>query len=59
VQVLAVGANTGHALFLGSDGQLFGTGGNINGPLWKHGLGDKAVTWGSIFSGARGVATGA
>ena len=58
-QVVAVRAHTGHALYLASDGQVFGTGGNINGPLSKHGLGDKAVTWGSIFSGARGVATGA
>lgn len=58
-QVAAVRAHTGHALYLASNGEVFGTGGNVNGPLARHGLGDKAATWGSILSGAKGVATGA
>jgi hypothetical protein len=58
-QVVAVRAHTGHALYLASSGEVFGTGGNVNGPLSRHGLGDKATSWGRIFTGAKGVATGA
>jgi hypothetical protein len=49
-QVAAVRAHTGHALYLASNGEVFGTGGNVNGPLARHGLGDKAATWGSILA---------
>ena len=35
-----------------------GTGGNIYGPLGKHGIGDKAVSWGEIFKDAKAIATG-
>jgi len=58
-QVTAVRAHTGHALHLSSDGRVFATGGNVHGPLSRHGLGDKANQWGVIFSGARAIATGA
>ncbi|WP_300449795.1 hypothetical protein [Accumulibacter sp.] len=58
-QATAVRAHTGHALYLAGDGQVFGTGGNVHGPLSRHGLGDKALAWGSIFKKAKGIATGA
>lgn len=52
-------AHTGHAVFLGSDGRVEGTGGNRFGPLGAHGYGDKADRWGVLFEGATIVATGA
>jgi len=52
-------AHTGHAVFLGSDGRVEGTGGNRFGPLGTHGYGDKADCWGLLFEGAAIVATGA
>jgi Regulator of chromosome condensation (RCC1) repeat len=55
---VAVRAHTGHAIYLGRDGTVFGTGGNRFGPLGRHGLGDKADRWGPIFSGAAAIATG-
>lgn len=57
-QALAVRAHTGHALYLDKGGQVFGTGGNIHGPLSTHGLGDKATSWGVILGGVKGIATG-
>jgi alpha-tubulin suppressor-like RCC1 family protein len=54
-----VKAHTGHALYLSKTGIVFGTGGNIHGPLSHHGLGDKAVAWGQIFADAKAIATGA
>lgn len=54
-----VKAHTGHAIYLSRNGDVFGTGGNIYGPLSTHGLGDKATRWGKIVDGAKGVATGA
>lgn len=54
-----VKSHTGHAIHLSRNGDVFGTGGNIYGPLSSHGLGDKAITWGKIFDGAKNVATGA
>lgn len=51
-------AHTGHALYLRSDGQVLGTGGNRYGPLGTHGYGDKADHWGPIFDGASSIATG-
>lgn len=51
-------AHTGHALMLTANGDVFGTGGNIYGPVGKHGLGDKAIRWSRIMSGATGIATG-
>ena len=57
--VAAVRAHSGHALYLDRDGEVFGTGGNVNGPLSAPGLGDKVVKWTSIFSGAKAIATGA
>lgn len=56
--VLQVSAHTGHALILKNDGSVWGTGGNIYGPLGRHGLGDKAIRWGRIFNGAVAIATG-
>jgi alpha-tubulin suppressor-like RCC1 family protein len=57
--VLDVRSHTGHALLITDGGEVQGTGGNIHGPLGRHGLGDKAVRWGSVFTGAAGIATGA
>ena len=56
--VAAIKAHTGHAILLRQDGAVMGTGGNIYGPLGRHGIGDKAVTWGEIFRGAVAIATG-
>jgi alpha-tubulin suppressor-like RCC1 family protein len=52
-------SHTGHAILLNDRGEVQGTGGNIYGPLGRHGLGDKAVRWGLILGGATGIATGA
>lgn len=52
-------SHTGHAILLDNRGNVQGTGGNIYGPLGRHGLGDKAVKWGPILDGATGIATGA
>ncbi len=57
-EAVAVKAHTGHAIFLRRDGAVLGTGGNRFGPLSTHGLGDKADRWGTIFDGARAIATG-
>ena len=57
--VIAIRSHTGHALLITDGGDVQGTGGNIHGPLGRHGLGDKAVRWGNIFTGAAGIATGA
>jgi alpha-tubulin suppressor-like RCC1 family protein len=56
--VVAIKAHTGHAILLRQDGTVMGTGGNIYGPLGRHGLGDKAVFWGPIFHEADAIATG-
>ena len=56
--VVHVTAHTGHAILLLDNGDVMGTGGNIFGPVGKHGLGDKAVRWSKIMSGAKAVATG-
>jgi hypothetical protein len=56
--VVDVRAHTGHAIALGRDGTVIGTGGNRYGPLSSHGLGDKADRWGPIFTGAAAIATG-
>ncbi|WP_337659979.1 hypothetical protein [Anderseniella sp. Alg231-50] len=56
--VAAVKAHTGHAILLKRDGTVMGTGGNIYGPLGRHGIGDKAIVWGSIFQDADAIATG-
>ena len=56
--VIQVVAHTGHALLLKQDGTVWGTGGNIYGPLSHHGYGDKAVKWGQIFGDANAIATG-
>lgn len=57
--VVAITAHTGHAIALKRTGDVVGTGGNIYGPVGRHGLGDKAVRWSRILSGARAIATGA
>lgn len=54
-----VKSHTGHALLLTDGGDVQGTGGNIYGPLGRHGLGDRATVWGPLFDGAAGIATGA
>lgn len=51
-------AHTGHAIMLTRKGDVMGTGGNIYGPVGRHGLGDKAVRWSRIMSGATAIATG-
>ncbi len=56
--VVSVVAHTGHALYLGADGRVRGTGGNRFGPLGGHGFGDKADSWGFQFAGVRRIATG-
>ncbi len=56
--VTSIKAHTGHAIHLTGDGVVMGTGGNIYGPLGRHGLGDKAIVWGEIFKGAASIATG-
>ena len=56
--VVAIKAHTGHAILLKQDGTVMGTGGNIYGPLGRHGIGDKAVSWGKIFQQAVAIATG-
>ena len=56
--VAQITAHTGHAILRLRNGDVMGTGGNIYGPVGKHGLGDKAVRWSTIVSGARAVATG-
>lgn len=56
--VVAIKAHTGHAILLKEDGTIMGTGGNIYGPLGRHGIGDKAVSWGGIFREAIAIATG-
>jgi hypothetical protein len=56
--VVAIKAHTGHAILLKLDGTVMGTGGNIYGPLGRHGIGDKAVSWARIFQNATAIATG-
>lgn len=56
--VVQVKSHTGHALVLKQDGGVWGTGGNIYGPLGSHGYGDKAIHWGLILEGAIAIATG-
>ena len=56
--VIAIKAHTGHALLLKKDGTVMGTGGNIYGPLGRHGIGDKAISWGKIFQDTVAIATG-
>jgi alpha-tubulin suppressor-like RCC1 family protein len=58
-RVVEVRSHTGHALLLTDRGEVLGTGGNIHGPLGRHGLGDKAIRWAPVFGGATGIATGA
>jgi len=53
-----VAAHTGHAIMLGRNGNVLGTGGNIYGPVGRHGLGDKAIRWSKIMSDAAAIATG-
>ena len=57
-EVIQVVSHTGHALVLKKDGTVWGTGGNIYGPLGNHGYGDKAIQWGLIKEGAVAIATG-
>lgn len=56
--VTKITAHTGHAILLNKNGDVLGTGGNIYGPVGKHGLGDKAIQWSKIMSSARAIATG-
>ena len=56
--VTQISAHTGHAILLKDNGDIMGTGGNIYGPVGKHGLGDKADRWSKIMAGARATATG-
>ena len=56
--VAQISAHTGHAILLKKNGDVFGTGGNIYGPVGRHGFGDKAVRWSKIIGGVRAIATG-
>jgi len=56
--VAQVVSHTGHTLLLKRDGTVWGTGGNIYGPLGHHGYGDKAIEWGLVFKDANAIATG-
>ena len=56
--VAQISAHTGHAILLKENGDVMGTGGNIYGPVGRHGLGDKADRWSKILSGAYAIATG-
>ncbi|MFT5112483.1 MAG: alpha-tubulin suppressor-like RCC1 family protein [Parasphingorhabdus sp.] len=56
--VIQVVSHTGHALILKWDGTVWGTGGNIYGPLGRHGFGDKAIEWGFIIGEVNLIATG-
>jgi hypothetical protein len=56
--VASITAHTGHAILMTKSGDVLGTGGNIYGPVGRHGLGDKAVRWSRILSGAKAIATG-
>ena len=56
--VAYITAHTGHAILLTRSGDVFGTGGNIYGPVGRHGIGDKAVRWSKILTGAKAIATG-
>lgn len=56
--VAYITAHTGHAILLKTSGDVLGTGGNIYGPVGKHGLGDKAIRWSKIVGGAKAIATG-
>jgi alpha-tubulin suppressor-like RCC1 family protein len=56
--VIQVVSHTGHALILKQDGTVWGTGGNIYGPLGNHGYGDKAIKWGLIVDEVNLIATG-
>ena len=58
-RVVEIRSHTGHAILLTDRGEVQGTGGNVYGPLGRHGLGDKAIRWAPLFSGATGIATGA
>lgn len=57
-KVAKITAHTGHAILLSKNGDVMGTGGNIYGPVGRHGLGDKAIVWSKILSDARAIATG-
>ncbi len=59
MDVKHVRAHTGHAILLKRNGEVYGTGGNIYGPVGRHGLGDKAIRWSKILSGVKAIATGA
>ena len=56
--VLDIRSHTGHAILMTDRGEVQGTGGNIHGPVGRHGLGDKAVRWTTILDAATGIATG-
>jgi alpha-tubulin suppressor-like RCC1 family protein len=56
--VAQITAHTGHAILLKTNGIVMGTGGNIYGPVGRHGLGDKADRWSKIISGIQAIATG-
>jgi hypothetical protein len=56
--VAQITAHTGHAILMTRGGDVLGTGGNIYGPVGRHGLGDKAVRWSKLAAGAKAIATG-
>lgn len=56
--VAQITAHTGHAILMTRRGDVLGTGGNIYGPVGRYGLGDKAVRWSKLISGAKAIATG-
>lgn len=48
-KVVQVASHSGHALLLKQDGSVWGTGGNIYGPLGIQGYGEKSFTGGSLW----------
>ena len=56
--VAEIKSHTGHAILLKTNGDVLGTGGNIYGPVGRHGVGDKAVRWSLLLRNAKAIATG-
>lgn len=57
-EVAEIRAHTGHAILRKTNDEVYGTGGNIYGPVGRHGLGDKADRWSKIIGGVGAIATG-
>jgi len=56
--VASIKSHTWHAILLKTNGEVLGTGGNIYGPVGRHGIGDKAVRWSPLLKNSTAIATG-